>query len=73
MKREEAHKLLSSHYSGHIRQGINSIYDDIESRTCENCKYLSNIYVGGGCEKLIGEYHFIPPKNFGCNKFERKQ
>lgn len=71
---------------------VDKIYDDFESRTCENCIYgtqetainsFTNKYVKTNKYKC---YH-IPtdsiithksgfhwnPKDFGCNKFERKK
>ena len=56
---------------------IDEIYDDFESRTCENCKYFidekgtklqfCNARTVGG---IIGWNGY--GKDFGCNKFERK-
>ena len=45
---------------------INMIYDDLESRTCENC--VDNDTEWGGCDLLQG----TPTDGFGCNQFERK-
>ena len=41
MTREEAlHELgyISRHTNGHLETYINRLYDDFESRICENCK-----------------------------------
>ena len=56
---------------------VNEIYDDFESRTCENCNYFidekgtkfqfCNASTEGG---IIGWNGY--GKDFGCNKFERK-
>ena len=45
---------------------IDEIYDDFESRTCENCEYYINNINHVGC-------HFDFSTNCGgCNRFERK-
>ena len=47
---------------------IDRIYDDFESRTCDNCKYLDGLCT-------LGIKHFeidTNPSDFGCNKFVRK-
>jgi len=45
---------------------INAIFDDFESRTCESCTYYHNnikcIHMDLGM--------MIPPKGYGCNKWE---
>ena len=62
---------------------IDEIYDDFESRVCENCKYWEeNINMlkkrtgDGDCHKEIDEigdmYNSYTSKDFGCNKFEPK-
>jgi hypothetical protein len=57
---------------------IDEIFDDFESRICENC----NGYDSGYCNKKnsvetidgLGVIAFIEvSKDFGCNKFARKQ
>lgn len=59
---------------------LDDIYDDFESRTCENCKYydattynVSNDTTGF-CKRLaIGRADaYIEFEDFGCNKFTRK-
>ena len=45
---------------------IDKIYNDFESRTCENCKLINR---NGYC--LIIDTS--PNKNFGCNRFERER
>ena len=55
---------------------IDKIYDDINSRTCENCKHYENY----DC-KILGDWdcmndepcQWAPPDNFGCVLFERKE
>jgi len=44
---------------------LNRIYDDFESRICENCRY---------CDKESGQCKILyinTDKDFGCNEFER--
>lgn len=51
------------------------IINDFQSRTCENCKHYDN----SGC-LIIGDWdcyndepcNWMPPLDFGCLKFERK-
>ncbi len=76
---EECVKYACDPYGEHdekIAKLINKIYDDFESRTCENCKYFiderntrlqfCNARTEGG---IIGWNGY--GKDFGCNKFER--
>lgn len=62
---------------------VNKIYDDFESRTCENCKHYEEIIQGiGECSNdiyegfsagLVYDYdNMFLPKDFGCNKWESK-
>jgi len=59
-----------------IKFYIGMVIDDFESRTCENCKH----YAIDNCCELIDDWdcyydspsQWSPPKDFGCNKFERK-
>jgi len=91
MNREEAKELFRKDknaygYANAPMTKIDEIYDDFESRTCENCKYYyldgaPNLYI---CNilpiegELLDDNGFIvrgffyPEKDFGCNKFERK-
>ena len=54
---------------------IDKIYDDFESRTCENCKY--NIATANEdimwCNNSDALEDFEVFANFGCNKFERRE
>ena len=59
---------------------IDMIYDDFESRTCENCKHWSlDLEYGhklGYCDKDIGNsltIDNVTKHNFGCNRWEKKQ
>lgn len=57
------------------------MYDDFESRVCENCihyktkeNYRNKICVmidDNMSEHYMG--YFMPPVNFGCNRFEKKK
>ena len=58
---------------------IDEIYNDFESRICKNCKYFKEFtkeipFTEGlkidkiGCELFEGNFG----KNFGCNRFERR-
>ena len=86
MNREEAIKQIESEWYnieidsmstigravplGMARDIINTIYDDFDSRVCENCRYLKE----SKCK--LGIYHFeidTDPNIFGCNKFEINQ
>ena len=53
---------------------IDRIYNDFESRTCENCIYLgTDKYASGLLDcNLLTIIDFYKLKDFGCNKFERK-
>ncbi len=79
MTRKEAINSFSIHYCGstnncggnNVKEIVNSIYDDFESRTCGSCKYLEettrrNVKI---CTKLNTFYG----ESFGCNKFEKKR
>ena len=85
MNREEALRLASYDETPYYFQRlINKIYDDLNSRTCENCKYFQK---GWFCEKINAEIYpdyeiwdnsgfhvngYDVEKDFGCNRFERK-
>lgn len=54
---------------------INEIYDDFESRTCENCKrYVPMKWTDfdNKCASMENKVSHVD-KDFGCNKFERKE
>ena len=82
MTREEAKDLIEIEYddyyyccdSNHCSV-IDQIYDDFESRTCENCKHAQNTTVSDmengylDCNKLYVE-GFLE-QGFGCSLFER--
>lgn len=61
---------------------IDAIYDDFESRTCENCKYWEKDDTGYGCaeyrlgycSKDVGNGFTInnaTKHNFGCNEWKQ--
>lgn len=59
--------------SDEVLKLIDEIYDDFESRTCENCKhgeYEKNIK-GIYCSFVNYCGSDYMEKDFGCNKFER--
>ena len=52
-----------------VCEQIDLIYDDLESRTCENCKYFNRI---GACSnKESAVYDKLVWDTFGCTEFER--
>ena len=57
---------------------IDKVYDDFESRTCVNCKYLNITLISDFmlCDKKVSSTHGTWKseinKDFGCNKFKRK-
>jgi len=84
MTREEALKVVEETDtmmlpSWQVKNIINAIFNDIETRTCENCKYYTHSdtipYIGMECTANNGAMSIVcfPPPTFGCNKFEREQ
>ena len=74
---------LKKYANGYVKEGmkividelIDTISDDIESRTCENCKWyeLSHDNSLGWCNSRAIDFEDkLIHKSFGCNKFERK-
>ena len=87
MTREEA---LNATVAGmivnrdYVRDTINTIFDDLETRTCENCKYYQMYMPHNNPHDQFNIMDCIandngsnivsyPPPTFGCNKFEREQ
>ena len=69
LKKEEEYSL---YYLTH--QLLDDIYDDFESRTCENCKFL-NRDTGKSystCTELPLNMGADTITEFGCNWFKRK-
>ena len=56
-----------------LHEVTDAIYDDFESRTCGNCKYIAEIGVDGDeTGRCIKDHpNLIVDLDFGCNKFER--
>lgn len=57
-----------------VEELIDKIFNDFESRTCENCKHFTfmsraNSYI---CSSLDNQSVKWIDKDFGCNKFERR-
>ena len=88
MTREKAKKkLLKCNYNRGAwhnkytrEQIINKIFNDFESRTCENCIYFKRDiaeygeYEGKCLANIISEQDLSTVKeDFGCNKFERRE
>lgn len=84
MTREEAHNKMYDvwsdeiHYRSKPTDVMNEVYDDFESRTCENCKYANICPDGGNTSATVNDCEmikltFYDYEDFGCNKFERKQ
>jgi len=78
MTREEAKDLFRIDIDsyGKVKSPISKvdkIYDDFESRTCENCKYNLN-GIECNCNESVVEWLDTDTfPDFGCNKFERKE
>ena len=56
---------------------VDKIFDDIESKTCENCKYHQSysedtLNIDGCNDTYCNRIGVNTPSYFGCNKFERK-
>jgi len=57
-----------------ITELVHRIYDDIENRTCVNCRFCNfdvenkQTFSKGYCSELLCPVHL----NFGCNKFEEE-
>ena len=82
MTREEAKEMFRQDRDsyGKVKKPmtkVDEIYNDFESRTCENCMgYYHKLKVYGGCDKGVSEINIdgieLVYKKFSCNKFERK-
>lgn len=74
MTREEAKQLNQILDFDGMDELLDEIYDDFESRTCENCKHWN----ANTKHKLVGSCSASENfrggclKNFGCNKWEAK-
>lgn len=83
--REVYLKLLNKHKEDDTldvktaKELVVSIYDNFESRTCENCEEFKvskgfngtefTCYKGYGCTNEYG--YIFTERNFGCNEFKR--
>ena len=59
---------------------IDDIYNDFESRVCENCEHSDSKTIRNGvilCKMRISyiniSWKYQVRKDFGCNKFKRKE
>lgn len=79
MTREEAKKHYSISTSNvfDFDKFIDVVYNEIEGRTCENCKYIKSIGYPS-IETCTSQYSdmcgnsVFKINEFGCNKFESK-
>jgi len=55
---------------------INELFDDIESRTCKNCKhgakYDGEVFQCIPMYNALGGIETFTASTFGCNEFERR-
>ena len=57
-----------------VREFLNELYDDVESRVCKNCKRFKNEWCSileGASAKYTLDY--LDENNFGCNRFRKKE
>ena len=66
MNRDEAHGRYDLHVT--TMTAIDKIYDDFDSRTCENCSYYQEVH--GSCYIMNIDIN-IMPLLFGCNQFKK--
>jgi len=83
-RQEYKDKLIKGHeqtisVAMNIALTIDKIFDDLESRVCENCKFCSREGFGGFvctneeiANMSLSGWRKVN-KNFGCNKFERRE
>ena len=78
MKREEVKELIGSLPVGirRVADIIDKIYDDLDKKTCENCRWYQSQYNDKNCNSdtinvcKLFDIAFV--KTFGCNKWEAK-
>ena len=64
-------KVISSYYIGsEFDKFIDKIYDDFESRTCENCYWYSSEVCTNDESPLCADF---VSEDYGCILFERKE
>ena len=76
MTREKARDAIILAITADIKLAlIDKIYDDFESRVCENCKYFT--YCDDGfhyCDNQLNVgFNGLITEDFGCNRFERRE
>ncbi len=65
---------MPAHLYVEMRRLFSKVFDNFESRTCENCSYNSEMLdcIGGVRRPYLSLDNTIKPiPNFGCNKFKR--
>ena len=83
MTRKKAYeRAQEANHTDDIYRIIDDIYDDFESRTCENCKYWKQENKAqkegstGMCKQYVDTDKYfsigIVGKNYGCNRFKMK-
>jgi len=53
-----------------LKELIDEIYEEFESRVCANCEYLRMFDICNNIDSYAYDCH-ISDLEFGCNKFER--
>ena len=81
MTREEAKYLFNKFEKESTDEVIDKLFDDIESRTCQNCEEFKiskgfngtefTCYKGYGNTNMYG--YIFTERDFGCNEFKRKR
>lgn len=80
MTREQLLKICNKYKDNDVtdvvvlKEFINKIYDDFESRTCENCKHgvgYGGLYTECNRTLEIDMLNTFVGEDYGCNKFER--
>ena len=76
MTREEAKEEYLTLSPSERLNVIDDIYDDLESRTCDNCKFHQNYNeessgnIDSTNDKYCNMIGINTPSYFGCNRFE---
>ena len=74
MTREEAEGTFGyTECAEEVMVAIESIYDDFESRTCDNCRHSNQTSYALYCRKDVKNLTIGVDKDFGCNKFEKAE
>lgn len=67
---------VDGYYYKDVDKVIDKIFDDFESRKCENCKYGKPILNNRiSCENGLLSFSYVAltlDKDFGCNKWKSK-